>query len=165
MLVFSFLLVVSFLFTPIATQAADLITVVFSKWSTYALKDPFYPDYPQRRVLFPTTNLPWWGITGLSKYTITSKDPRVGIKTVTFYSSGYTMCPDKGLEMGLPFGNAHGSSYLYRPCTLSASDDFHFLFPVQPIATQGATLTSPAKMTSEGGLNITVYLPLNWWNN
>lgn len=160
--IFSLLLVVSLLFTPITTKATDVITVVFNKLTSYPLKDPFYPDYPQRRILFSTTNLSWWGTPGLNKYTITSKDPRVGSKTVTFYSSGYYKCPN-GLEMGLPFGNTPGSSYNHVPCSLSASDDFNFLFPFKSTITQQAILNSPAQIVSDVGLNVTVYLPLTWW--
>lgn len=163
--IISLLLVIFFLsIFPLAAQAANVITVVFNKLTSYALKDPFYPDYPQRRILFSTTDLPWWGNPGLTKYKITSIDPRIGNQAVTFYSSGSYPCPN-GLEMGLPVGNAPGSCYNHYPCTLSASDDFNFLFPFKPTTTNLVTLDSPARIISDEGLNAIIYLPLSWWNN
>ena len=147
--------------TKAAVNSASGIT----KYSTLAVKDPFYPDYPGRRFLFPTSNLSWWGSPGLTKYTITSIDPRVRMKTVSFYAAGYARCTN-GVEMGLPFGNALGSTYNHNTCSLTASDDFNFLFPSQVTTTQVTTLDSAARLAADsGGLSETIYLPLSWWSN
>ncbi len=158
------LLSVLFFSTPVVQSALAAAAKTFNQITSYALRDPFYPDYPQRRFLFPTNALSWWGVNGLNKYTITSKDPRVGNRSVTFYSSGYYQCAS-GIEMGLPFGNAPGSSYSHIACGLSASDDFNFLFPSSPVTTAQTVISSPALITSAGGLNATIYLPSSWWNN
>jgi hypothetical protein len=158
LLIFSFLLI-----SPeIAKASKGNLVNAFSKITSIAIKDPFYPDYPQRRILFPTINLPWWGTPGLSHYTLTSNDPRVGSKTVSFYSSGSILCPD-GLEMGLPFGPVPNDGYSHIVCTLTKSNSFLFLFPRQPTSTAEATLDSQATITGDGNLNATVYVPLSWW--
>lgn len=135
---------------------------IFTKISSIAIRDPFYPDYPQRRILVSTTNLSWWGTPGLNRYTLTSVDPRVGNKVITFYSAGYALCPN-GLEMSLPNGTAPGSAYSHAVCSLTSSDDFNFLFPTRSVTTAQTVLDSPATMTGDGNLNIMVYVPLNWW--
>ena len=153
------------LFAPVVSKSADILPDILAKFTTVALRDPFYPNYPQRRIFFPTINPYWWGSYGLTKYTITSKDPRVGNKTVTFYSTGYSFCPNGNLEMGLPFGPTSRTCYNHFVCSLTTSDDYNFLFPAKPIVTKEATLDSPATISVGKEVNATVYLPRNWWSD
>ena len=159
----SLLLIALSFFIPFSVKALDNPFAGFFKVVSFALKDPFYPDYPQRRILFPLNSLSYWGAYGLSKYTITSKDPKIGNKSVTFYASGSYQCQN-GIEMGLPFGNALNSKYVHYACNLTASDDFNFFFPYKPTTTAQTTLNSPAQITSGSSMNATIYLPASWWN-
>lgn len=112
LLVFSIL--AALLFTPSKSQAAiEKINGFFIKIVSVAIKDPFYPDYPHRRILFSTINLPWWQPSGLNRYTFTSTDRRVGRRSVTFYSAGYALCHN-GLELSLVSGTVPGSTYNHR---------------------------------------------------
>lgn len=157
------IILVALLFTPLKAQAAiEKINGFFVKITSVAIKDPFYPNYPHRRILFPTIDLSWWQPGGLNRYTFTSADKRIGRKSVTFYSAGYALCSG-GLELSLTSGTVPGSTYNHRVCELNKSDDFTFFFPVLSTTTPESVLDSPAIVTGNGGLNQTVYVPLVWW--
>lgn len=138
---------------------------VFTQYVSVALKDPFYPDpFYYRRFIFPTTPITWGGSYTLSPYTITSIDPQIGNKSITFYAAGYSLCPDK-LEMGLPFGQVPYSTGSYITCSSPHSTQYHFTFPRNPVTTTSpaVTLNSPVSIKLQDGSTITAYVPLSWW--
>jgi hypothetical protein len=132
---------------------------VFTEYTMVAIKDPFYPDLAYRRFPLPTSQLPYY--YPMNQYTITSKDPNVGNKSVTFFAAGYTGCTDK-LEMGLPYGFIPGGPS-YVVCSSPTSTLHKFTFPKNPVTTSYSVLDSPVEISSDGNLIGTYYVPLSWW--
>ena len=151
----------------IASAAEDAVSAVFGfiKPATVALKDPHYPTYPHRRILFPTSSPAYWNeYGGMNKYTFTTTDVRVLRKNITFYSAGFYKCGNGQLEMSLPTGSAPNSNYNHAPCSATKSDDFHFMFPGTATTTDtGVVMDVPVTVKLPDGNQAVIYTPLAFW--
>lgn len=138
------------------------ITPNFTKASDIKVKDPFYPDLPQRALVFPVFDNPIWriGNSPMISFTFTSTDPLFRGKKKSFWAWGYTF-GDNGLELPVMSAPAPNSCYGYHAGTLTKSDDYHFLFPSVP----SGDIISSVKMETSNGLTSNLFVPQSWWQD